>query len=82
MRKQTLYILCIFSGCLVASSCKKYLDVNPDNRTEINTVEKVAQLVGTAYPDRDYLAFTEAASDNSEDKGSGVGSVNALLTNY
>lgn len=54
-------------------SCSKMLDKNPDNRTEINTVEKVAQLVGSAYPTYDYLTFTEKSSDNSEDKGPGVG---------
>lgn len=67
---------------LLGESCKKYLDVAPDNRTEINTLDKVAQLVGTAYPTSDYLTIAEAASDNSEDKGANVGSVNELITNY
>lgn len=69
----------ILSGAalLVTSpSCKKYLDTNPDNRTEINTVAKVAQLVATAYPKADYLTFAEAASDNTEEKSPGVGSLN------
>lgn len=57
-----------------ASSCNKYLDVEPDNRTVINSVDKIAQLVGTAYPTYDYLSFAESASDNAEDKGPGVGS--------
>lgn len=60
-------------------SCKKYLEQTPDNRAEINTVEKLAQLVSTAYPSRDYLTFTEAASDNSEDKGEGIGSLNDAI---
>jgi hypothetical protein len=72
-----LFLLVTFSACK-----KGYLDVNPDNRTEINTVQKVAQLTGTAYPSYDYLTFTEAASDNSEDKGPGIGSVNDLITTY
>lgn len=59
---------------LVSPSCKKYLDQTPDNRAEIDNVDKLAQLVATAYPSRDYLTFTEAASDNSEDKGVGIGS--------
>lgn len=57
------------------ASCDKYLDTAPDNRTEINTVDKVAQLVATAYPEGDYYTFAEAASDNAEDKGSGVGTI-------
>lgn len=69
-------ILFIISGAilmLVAPSCKKYLDQAPDNRAEINTVDKVAQLVSTAYPSYDYLTFTEFSSDNAEDKGVGQG---------
>lgn len=65
---------------LTMQSCDKYLDQEPDNRTEINSVDKVAQLVTTAYPDRDYYYFTEGASDNTEDKGSGVGSLDESTT--
>ncbi len=65
---------------LVTPSCNKYLDTNPDNRTEINSVDKVAQLVGTAYPAYDYLTFTEAASDNTEDKGPGIGTVTDITS--
>lgn len=72
----------ILSTIVLLSACKKYLDVAPDNRTEINTLDKVAQLVGTAYPTADYLTIAEAASDNSEDKGPGVGDVNDQITNY
>ncbi|WP_316843311.1 RagB/SusD family nutrient uptake outer membrane protein [Pedobacter psychrodurus] len=60
---------------LTAQSCNKYLDTEPDNRTQINTIDKVAQLVTTAYPRYDYYYFTEGYSDNTEDKGSGVGSL-------
>lgn len=68
-------IFAALCGTLLLSTigCNKYLDVEPDNRTAINSVEKVAQLVGTAYPKYDYYTFTEAASDNAEDKGPGVG---------
>ncbi len=52
---------------LAFTSCNKYLEENPDNRAEINTVEKVAGLLVSAYPQRHYL-FTETASDNVEDK--------------
>ncbi|RZL48915.1 MAG: RagB/SusD family nutrient uptake outer membrane protein [Pedobacter sp.] len=72
----------IISGAiimLVAPSCKKYLDQAPDNRAEINTVDKVAQLVSTAYPTYDYLTFTEFSSDNAEDKGVGIGSTDDVV---
>lgn len=53
------------------TGCKKYLDKEPDNRTQIKTPEQVAQLLTTAYPQRSYVLFTEAMSDNAEDKGGG-----------
>lgn len=54
------------------SSCNKFLDQNPDMRTEINSVDKVSQLLVSAYPGYSYI-FTESASDNFEDKGPGQG---------
>src|SRR5690606_13871980 len=41
-------------------------------RTEINTVDKVAQLLVSAYPGYSYI-FTESYTDNFEDKGPGQG---------
>ncbi len=64
------YKLLLFISCtVIATSCKKYLEVNPDNRAEINSIEKVADLVGTAYPYYGYLAMAEMYSDNVGDKG-------------
>jgi hypothetical protein len=81
MKLNKLQILLLAAGCLISTaSCKKYLDENPDNRTDINTVAKVAQLVTTAYPRYDYYYFTEGYSDNTEDKGSGVGSLDDVTT--
>ena len=72
---KNIYIisLSIIGTLILFNSCNKYLDKEPDNRTEINTIDKVAQLVGTAYPTADYLSFAESASDNAVDKGPGVG---------
>lgn len=81
MKLNQLQIFLLAAGCLLSTaSCKKYLDENPDNRTDINTVDKVAQLVTTAYPRYDYYYFTEGYSDNTEDKGSGVGSLDDVTT--
>ena len=53
-------IIPVFLSIIVLlSACKKYLDEAPDNRTEINTLDKVAQLVGTAYPTSDYLTIAK-----------------------
>lgn len=59
------------------SSCERYLDVSPDMRTEVNSPEKVGELLATAYPQANYIPFTETFSDNAGDKGSGL----APLTN-
>src|SRR5690606_10943843 len=50
-------------------SCEKYLEHVPDMRTEINTVDKVAKLVGSAYPGHGFQAMAETYSDNVCDKG-------------
>jgi hypothetical protein len=57
------------------SGCKKYLETAPDQRTKLNTPEKVGELLATAYAQADYVTFAEAASDNSEDKGVNVGDI-------
>lgn len=69
MKKITFYIFVITA--VWGSSCRKYLEQAPDQRTQLNTVEKVAELLATAYPQADYATFTEAASDNAMDKGTG-----------
>jgi len=70
MRK---YLIPLASACIVLGSpgCKKYLETPPDNRTTLDTPDKVAQLLGTAYPQANYMAFTESISDNVADKGAG-----------
>lgn len=60
-------------GFVFLSSCEKYLDQNPDMRTEITSVEKVSQLLVSAYPSYNYLAMAETYSDNVNDKGPSVG---------
>lgn len=61
-----LAVLMIFT----VSGCKKFLEKSPDMRTQLNSKEKVAQLLVSAYPKAEYLSFTENSSDNAEDKGS------------
>lgn len=73
MKKTISYILTI--TLLLSASCRKYLEQAPDQRTQLNSVEKVAELLATAYPQADFVTFTEAASDNAADKGNGAGMV-------
>lgn len=58
-------------AALMTAGCKKYFEVNPDMRTELNTADKVGQLLVTAYPTTEYFLFAENASDNAWDKGPG-----------
>lgn len=70
MHKTLLYTAAIL--LLGSSSCKKFLEQPPDNRAVLNSPEKVSQLLGTAYPQANYMAFAESISDNVADKGIGV----------
>ena len=67
MKKIQILIILFFT--ITFGSCKKFLDVHPDNRAEVNSVKKVAQLIATAYPSYTYLAMSEMYSDNVNDKG-------------
>lgn len=69
MKKYITYIVVL--GMLTISSCEKYLDKEPDNRTQVRTPEQIAQLLTTAYPKGNYILFCESMSDNAEDKEGG-----------
>jgi hypothetical protein len=73
MKRIRYYHLISVSALLLISmsGCNKYLDVSPDMRAELNTPEKVGELLATAYPQANYIPFTESISDNVGDKGSG-----------
>ncbi|MCY1504974.1 Starch-binding associating with outer membrane [compost metagenome] len=75
MKRFNKYIYLFVGASLLFTSCKKFLEQSPDMRAEINTVDKVAQLLVSAYPKNNYLAMTETYSDNVVDKGFGVGHV-------
>jgi hypothetical protein len=70
MQKILSYTLLI-SLLGTATSCKKFLEKNPDNRASLESPEQVSQLLGTAYPQSNYMAFCESISDNVSDKGTG-----------
>lgn len=68
--KTKIYISLLMAMMMfVIPGCKKFLEQTPDLRTQLNSKEKVAQLLVSAYPKADYLSFTENSSDNAEDKG-------------
>ncbi len=75
MKRFNKYIFLVIGASVLFTSCKKYLDQSPDMRAEINTVDKVGQLLVSAYPKYNYLAMAETYSDNVTDKGFGVGHI-------
>jgi starch-binding outer membrane protein, SusD/RagB family len=54
---------------LTGAGCKKFLSTLPDNRAVITTPDQTSLLLTSAYPHASYMLFTEAMSDNAEDKG-------------
>ncbi len=71
MQRKALYILLAILPAF--AGCEKYLDQAPDSTwTQLDTPDKVSQLLGTAYPQANYMTFCEAMSDNVMDKGTGV----------
>ena len=70
MKKYNLYTLLIIAASLT-TGCKKYLDHEPDNRTQVTSSDQISQLLTSAYPRGNYILFCESMSDNAEDKNGG-----------
>nr|WP_295871438.1 RagB/SusD family nutrient uptake outer membrane protein [uncultured Chitinophaga sp.] len=69
MMKHTIKInVFIVTGLLLLAACNKYLEVDPDNRTSLDSKDKIAQMLTSAYPDQDYICFSESMSDNAGDR--------------
>ncbi len=65
----TVYLLPAIA--LLFTGCNKFLDKEPDNRTNITTAAQLSQLLTTAYPKGNYILFCESMSDNSQDRNGG-----------
>lgn len=57
-----LILICI-------TSCDDFLSEKPDNRTEIDSPEKIKELLVEAYPQMSYFEIAETMSDNVFDSG-------------
>ena len=62
-------VIILFLTSISLIGCNKFLDHQPDDRTDLDNVVKIKELVGSAYPKVFYSAFTESLSDNAGDKG-------------
>jgi hypothetical protein len=67
MRKLTTILSFILLTSL--SSCSDFLSETPDNRTQIDSPEKISELLVNAYPLASYMEFTETMTDNVFDTG-------------
>ncbi len=56
-------IIILLSFVTALSSCSKYLEVNPDNRVRLETVDDYKAVINGAYPQA-YHHFTELYTDN------------------
>lgn len=65
MKKYNIYL--ILSVIFIFTGCKKYLEHVPDQRTTLNTPEKVSELLVTAYPRANLFLVSESMSDNPID---------------
>ena len=81
MKKKIIYILNTFL-LFGLMSCDNYLDVTPDNRTVLDSEEKVKELLTSAYPDKTYGLFCYAMADNVDDKGIGHESLRSNEEGY
>ncbi|MDR0667970.1 MAG: RagB/SusD family nutrient uptake outer membrane protein [Prevotellaceae bacterium] len=48
---------------LLFAGCDSFLDTVPDNRTELDSREKISQLLTSAYPDASYALTANAMAD-------------------
>ncbi len=68
--KKTYYLMGVVVSALMFGSCDSYLDETPDNRTEVDSKDKISKLLVTAYPKNNFQMIAEFASDNIDDNGS------------
>lgn len=62
-------ILLLAAGLMSLTSCDDYLDKLPDDRAEINSLEKAKQFLVSAYPANSPNFIFEMSSDNKTDNG-------------
>lgn len=53
---------------LALTSCNNFLDEMPDDRTVIDSPEKIGELLTFAYPNQNHQMFCYAMSDNATEK--------------
>ncbi|MDO5615165.1 MAG: RagB/SusD family nutrient uptake outer membrane protein [Cruoricaptor ignavus] len=74
MKNKLYYIICTTVLALASVSCNRHLDTIPDSTLDINidTEDKVAELLTAAYPKASYFAFLEPRTDNVAERQGGM----------
>jgi hypothetical protein len=68
--KNIFYAMFFTVGALTLASCNDFLDVMPDNRATVDSEEKIAKLLVSAYPGNSPQLLWEFGSDDHDDQGS------------
>lgn len=74
MKHTYLYRALLVLGLMSLSMGCQHLDLSPDaaHNIEINSEDKIAELLTAAYPDASYFAFLEARTDNVGERPHGT----------
>ena len=81
-RNKIILLLALALTCMI-TSCESYLDTMPDQRTELNSVRKVKDLLMSAYSTASSIQMEEFMSDNRMDNGEKYGfPSNILMQGY
>jgi hypothetical protein len=69
MKKKIFPLFMGVAALLCAVSCNDFLDQLPDNRTTLDSEQKIARMLTSCYPEVTHAMFTEYMSDYADDNG-------------
>ena len=83
MKKIHYYTVYLLLALFATTACDDFLDKMPDRRAEINSNQKISELLVSAYPNVDPMMIYEHRTDNVMDNGRRFGEPNRMIVeNY
>ena len=73
MRKNIIHIGLILLLAPCYTACSSFLDELPDNRTELDTEQSIANILVSAYPQSTNCEIGELYSDNTDENSRAYG---------
>lgn len=64
---KAIVLLSLTFSLSLLTSCDEYLDKLPDDRAEVNTIDKINNIITSAYPQCSSIFLAEMSSDNVDD---------------